>query len=91
MKKKITLHCLISMLQITNLYDKYESNDWIFRCSQIGVILQKFCFEKRPLASNQKEVQSFKHHFEIELILFEQLQLYCFKKQPIFTRESMEM
>ena len=53
MEEKIKLHavhCLISMLQITNLYDKYESNDWIFRCSGIGVIFQNFCFEKRPLA-----------------------------------------
>ena len=53
MKEKITLHaihCLISMLQITNLYDKYESNDWIFRCSGIGVIFQFFCFEIKPLA-----------------------------------------
>ena len=58
-------------------YDKYESNDWIFRCSGIRVIFQNFCFEKRPLVLNQKEVQSIKHYFEIELIFFEQLQLYC--------------
>ena len=53
MKEKITLHavhCLISMLQITNLYNRFQSNDWIFRCSGIGVIFQNFCFEKRTLA-----------------------------------------
>ena len=53
MDDKITLHpvhCLISMYQITNLYDRYSRNDWIFQCLGIDVIFQNLCFQKTPLA-----------------------------------------
>ena len=52
---------------------------------------KNFFFEKRPLARNQKEVLSFKHHFEIELVFFLAITTILFRKQPIFTRESMKM
>ena len=36
-----------------------------------------FALGKSPLRETKKKVQSFKHHFEKELIFLEQLQLYC--------------
>ena len=36
-----------------------------------------FAMRKGPLRETKNKVQSFKHHFEIELIFLEQLQLYC--------------
>ena len=49
--EKITLHsvhCLISMYQITNLCDKYLKNEQMFQCSGIGAIFQNLFFEKKP-------------------------------------------
>ena len=41
-----------------------------------------FVLRKGPLRETKKEVQSFKQHFEIELIFLEQLQLYCLESNP---------
>ena len=39
--------------------------------------LKFFALRKGHLRETKKDVQSFKRHFEIEIIFFEQLQLYC--------------
>ena len=95
MKEKITLHavhCLISLLQITNLYDKYLSNDWIFRCSGIGVIFLKFLlWEKAPCVKPKRGAVVQTPFWDRTNISWAITTYILFRKQLIFRRKSMEM